>query len=244
VGGGYNNTASDYYATIGGGKQNTASNYKCTIGGGFNNTASGQYGTVGGGKLNTASGNYCATVGGGSSNTASNEYATVSGGRLNTSSGLYATVIGGQYSLADRLGMVAHSSGRFQSQGDAQAVEFVARNITSGVTTAVLFLDGASERFTVTNNRLLSGILTISGFNTTGTKVGIFQRSICISNVAGTTVLQSNSTIGTDFKTDVTWTVTITADNTNDALQILCLGSTGDTVRWVAVFRGLEIGIS
>ena len=240
VGGGQGNTASGSYAKVGGGATNTASATYATVCGGDNNTASSEYATVGGGQANNASGSY-ATIGGGGNNTASGGYATIGGGKTNTASGYVATVIGGQNSLADRYGMVAHASGRFSVDGDAQAVEFVARNTTVGVTPAVLFLDGASTRFTVTNNSLLSGILTISGFNTTGTKNAVYQRSVLITNVGGTTTLAHVSTVSTDHETDATWAVTITADNATDSLNISCLGSLLDTVRWVAVFRGLQI---
>jgi hypothetical protein len=213
------------------------------VGGGYDNTASGDKATVAGGFTNTASANY-ATVGGGFTNTASANYATVGGGNSNTASGYYATVGGGRFGLADRYGMFAHASGLFTAQGDAQAVEFVARNSTSGATTSVLFLDGSTTRFTIRNNTVLSGICTISGFSTTGAKVGLYQRSISIKNVAGTTTLVHSSTISTDHEDDATWSVTITGDNATDSLNIACLGSAGDTVRWVAVFRGLEIAMS
>ena len=260
VGGGTSNTASGYYATVGGGKYNTAGGgYNHTVGGGSGNTASSSYGatvgggegnnasdvycTIAGGKTNVASENACA-IGGGRDNTASAYYAVVCGGVGNSATGRYSTVIGGQNGLASRYGMVAHASGDFSTQGDAQAVEFVARNSTTGATTAVLFLNGtASNRFTIRNNTVLSGICTISGFSTTGAKVGLYQRSISIKNVAGTTTLVHSSTISTDHEDDATWNVTITADNANDSLEILCLGSAGDTVRWVAVFRGLEIAM-
>ena len=137
--------------------------------------------------------------------------------------------------------MVAHASGQFSVAGDAQAVMFVARNSTVGATSSVLFLDGSAIRFTISNNSLLSGICTISGFSTTGAKVGLYQRSISIKNVGGTTTLVHSSTISTDHEDDATWAVTITADNATDSLNISCLGSAGDTVRWVAVFRGLQI---
>jgi hypothetical protein len=240
VGGGYNNTASGYCSKVGGGKTNTASSTYATVGGGESNTASGNNATVGGGNSNTASGSN-ATVGGGYQNTASAGYATVMGGYQNTASAGYATVMGGYQGLADRWGMVAHASGQFSSKGDAQAVEFVARNETDDTNTSVLFLNGSSTSFAVTNNSVLSGICTISGFSTSGTKVGIYQRSISIKNVGGTTTLVHSSTISTDHEDDPTWAVSITANNTTDSLQIACTGSTGDTVRWVAVFRGLQI---
>jgi hypothetical protein len=137
--------------------------------------------------------------------------------------------------------MIAHASGQFSAQGDAQAVEFVARNTTTGVTPEVLFLDGSSIRFAVTNNSILSGILTISGFSTDGAKVGIYQRSVSIKNVGGTTTLVHSSIISTDHEDDATWAIAITADNATDSLNISCTGSAGDDVRWVAVFRGLQI---
>jgi len=259
VGGGTDNTASNDSATVGGGYYNTASGDKSTVGGGYGNTASGDYGyaTVGGGKGNTASATYAtvgggftntasggnSTVGGGFSNTASGDNSTVGGGNNNTASAIYATVGGGR-GLADRYGMVAHASGQFSAKGDAQAVEFVARNSTSGAATSVLFLDGSSTRFTIRNNTVLSGICTISGFSTTGAKVGLYQRSISIKNLGGTITLVHSSTISIDHEDDATWNVTITGDSATDSLNIACLGSAGDTVRWVAVFRGLEIAMS
>ena len=129
------------------------------------------------------------------------------------------------------------------AQGDAQAVEFVLRNTTSGATSATLFLDGSSSRLTIRNNTQLSGICTISGIKSDGSEVALYQRSISIKNIGGTTTLVHSSTISTDHEDDPAWDVTITADNVNDALQISCLGAAGDNIRWVAVFRGLEIAI-
>jgi len=261
VAGGQNNTASGYQGRsfVGGWKSNTASANYATVGGGFSNTASSNYATVSGGRVNTASGNYGA-IGGGQSHNASATFATVAGGyfciaslacatvgggRENTASANYATIVVGHNALASRTGMTAYANGFFSAQGDAQAVEFIARNTTTGATTSVLRLDGGGvgSRFTIRNNTVLSGICTISGFSTDGVKVGLYQRSISIKNVAGTTTLVHSSTISTDHEDDATWNVTITGDNATDSLNIACLGSAGDTVRWVAVFRGLEIAM-
>ena len=116
MGGGYNNTASGYAATVAGGQRNQAANTDATVGGGVGNTASGDDATVGGGAGNTAS-DYDATVGGGYNNTASgqnstvgggmgnianNNSATVGGGYTNTASGAFATVAGGNGNMASR----------------------------------------------------------------------------------------------------------------------------------------------
>ena len=65
-----------------------------------------------------------------------------------------------------------------------------------------------------------------------------------IKNLGGTTSLVGTvSTVGTDVEDAgaSTWDVTITADNTNDALDIKVTGATSTTIRWVVVVQGLEI---
>jgi hypothetical protein len=234
------NLVSGVDAVVGGGQNNSASNNFAAVGGGKSNTASSSYATVGGGYSNEASGGR-ATVGGGDNNTASGTKSTVGGGENNAASSDYATVVGGLSGLADRYGMLSHASGAFSAQGDAQAVEFVARRQSFGTIPVTLFLDGISTVFGVRLNTVLSGLCTISGIKNDGSEVAIYQRSICIKNIAGTTTLLSSSDVGTDYEDDATWNVVITANNTNDSLNISCVGGTGDTVRWVAVFRGLEI---
>jgi len=94
VGGGWQNRATSYNATVAGGAENTASGEHAAIGGGWNNAATENNATVSGGGNNIASGEGAA-VGGGWNNTASHANATVSGGGDNTASGTSATVGGG-----------------------------------------------------------------------------------------------------------------------------------------------------
>ena len=49
-----------------------------------------------------------------------------------------------------------------------------------------------------------------------------------------------NSVI-TQIATTTGWSVTLSADTTNKALSILCTGSSGDPVRWLANIRTGEI---
>jgi hypothetical protein len=99
VGGGAENTASGYAATVCGGQLNTASGWGATAVGGTSLNADGDYATVGGGYSNGASAGYAA-VGGGGGNTASARAATVSGGADNTASDDYATLGGGAFNTA------------------------------------------------------------------------------------------------------------------------------------------------
>jgi trimeric autotransporter adhesin len=82
------------YATVGGGWENSASDFRSTVGGGGGNTASGSRATIAGGGGNTAS-SLRATIGGGGGNIASGEGATIGGGFANLASADFATIAGG-----------------------------------------------------------------------------------------------------------------------------------------------------
>jgi hypothetical protein len=104
-------------------------------------------------------------------------------------------------------------------------------------------LDGSSTVLSIRNNTLLSGILTVSGLKSDGSQAALYQRSLAIKNIGGTTTLVSSSVIGTDHEDDPAWNLTVAANNTNDSLEISCTGAAGDNIRWVGVLRGLEIGM-
>ncbi len=110
VGGGGNaagpNTALGDYTTVGGGRNNTASNWYATVGGGWDNRADGNRSTVSGGQDNTA-GSWYATVGGGRNNHASGDRSTVGGGHVNTADGLGATIPGGHANFATTYAFAA-----------------------------------------------------------------------------------------------------------------------------------------
>lgn len=245
--------------------------YSIDLQGPFRNTsadvASGTSAAILGGRYNKATGSYSLAFGYLSAATgssaplalgyqaiASANYATAIGGITNTASGISATAIGGQgntasgnfafasgfYGLADRYGMVANASGGFAAIGDAQAVQFVARCKTTTNTGVEMKLDGSSIRFTITSGKGLHGTLRIIGMKSDGSAAAVYLRQVAIKNVAGTTALiGSVITLGTD--TDAGTTISITADDTNDALNISPTGITSETWRWVGVFDGVEV---
>lgn len=226
VGGGQNNSATNSYTTVGGGSQNSASSSYATVWGGYSNDASGGRATVGGGDNNDASGTK-STVGGGENNAASSDYATVGGGLSG---------------LADRYGMFAHASGRFSAQGDAQAVEFVMRNKTTNNTATQLFLDGSSSKLTIPSGKILACTINISGIRSTGATGAHYIRKVMIKNVDGTTSLVgAESTIGEDVEDVAGYDVSVTANDTDDSLDIAVTGATSEIIRWTAVVQGLEI---
>jgi hypothetical protein len=203
-------------------------------------SATGQYEAVAIGYDSTASGgNTSLAIG--NSCTASGNFSSIAIGNGCTASGNISQAIGNQ-SLSDRYGMRSRSVGRFAAQGDSQEVGFLLRNKTTNNTATTLFTDGSSARLTIPSGKVMSAVCRICGIKSDGSAVANYVRSVVIKNVGGTTALVGSAeTIGTDIEDNASTDVAITADNTNDALQINVTGITGETWRWVAVVEGLEI---
>jgi hypothetical protein len=235
--------ASGLISVICGGSGNSAAGEGSTVCGGSANSAASILSTVLGGLSNTASNDY-ATVAGGAQNIVSGAYSIVSGGFQNQATGGFSATIGGYGAVADRRGMIANSSGTFGSNGDSQAVSFVLRTLTTTNSPTNVFLDGTggSNRLTIPPGKILACTVNVSGIRSDGSQGAHYIRKVMIKNLSGTTSLVGAvSTVGTDVEDVAGWDVTITADNTNDALDIKVTGATSSTIRWVAVVQGLEI---
>lgn len=234
-----------------------------TIAIGLDNTST-QYDSVAIGKVNTAGyggvsigwsnsatitgiaigqGNSCngdTAVGIGSNNSASALYANAIG-RANTASAARSTAIGTN-ALSNRFGMYSYADGVFAANGDAQMAMFVLRNKTTDNTATTLFLDGSSARLTIPSGKLFLFVAKIVGVKSDGTSRACYIREGAIINIAGTTSLVGAiTTIGADHEDNAATDVAITADDTNDALQINVTGITSETWRWVAVVEGVEV---
>ena len=195
--------------------------------------------------VGTASG-ACSFVGGGRGNLASGDCATVLGGGISVSSnGNSATAsasatIGGLRALADRYSMHAHSAGQFSAQGDAQRARFVMRGKTTTNAAVELFLDGSATRLTIPSGKYLTGTINIAGIKSDGTAAASYIRQFSIKNVAGTTSLVGTvNTIGTDEAAGTS--ISITANDTNDALKVEVTGVASETWRWVAAVDVVEV---
>jgi hypothetical protein len=207
-----------------------ASGQYSVIGGGQENTASGNYSYVGGGYFGTASGNHSVICGGG------NEAATLG----NQATANFSGILNGVATLADRQGMQAHAFGRFAANGDAQRARFVLRNKTTTNSAVELFLDGSSTRLTIPSGKYLTGTINIAGIKSDGTAAASYIRQFSIKNVAGTTSLVGTvNTIGTDEAASTS--ISITANDTNDALKVEVTGITSETWRWVAAVDVVEV---
>jgi hypothetical protein len=247
VGGGNLNDADGDYSFVGGGEDNNATANYATVGGGYLNDASAMYSTVAGGHDSDASGIY-ACIGGGDSNTASGTASTIGGGDTNDVTADYSTVPGGLYAVADKYGQVAHASGRFAADGDAQGtIQMVVRKTeTHGNNTwRTLYLDGAgaAQRMTIAASTAWTFEIRVVGITQNAAKQwsytinGLIERD----NANNTTLAASNVT--TIFESDANFDAQVVADDVNEALvvQVQDTGGSGDTVRWVATVETAEV---
>jgi hypothetical protein len=203
------------------GTGNTASNYYAFAAG---NTCSAAYNAFCYGETSTASGNYSTAI-----------------GRLCTASGV-ASFATGQNSLANRTGMRSHANGQFAAAGDSQYARFVCRIKTTDNTATTVTLDGSTTKLTITSGKIMFCDILISGIKSDGSAAACYKRKVAIKNVGGTTSLVGAvEAIGTDIEDNVLTDVAITADNTNDALDISVTGIAAETWRWVCTVEGLEI---
>jgi hypothetical protein len=185
----------------------------------------------------TGSGSACL---GGDQNTASNSGSGTILGSSNTASGQYSLALGGRHGIADRYGMHAHAPTRFAVNGDAQRARFVMRNKTTTNAAVELFLDGSAARLTIPSGKYLTGTINIAGIKSDGTAAASYIRQFSIKNVAGTTSLVGTvNTVGTDEAASTS--ISITANDTNDALKVEVTGITSETWRWVAAVDVVEV---
>jgi hypothetical protein len=169
----------------------------------------------------------------------------ISLGVQNTASGSDGSIALGNRSAAHRGTMFAYASGYFGSaNGDSQFVLQVMRVKTTNSTPTTMQTGHEDRigRLTIPSGKIMFCNVLVSGIKSDGSAAACYKRKLAIKNVGGTTSLVGSvETIGTDIEDNALTDVAMTADNTNDALQINVTGITGETWRWVAVVEGLEI---
>jgi hypothetical protein len=153
------------------------------------------------------------------------------------------SILMGKDSNSDRQFQYSYASGSFSSNGDAQKILFVLRNKTTSATPVVLGMGPTSSvLLTVSSGKLMFCDVLISGIKSDGSSSCCYKRKLAIKNVGGTTSLVGSiETIGTDQEDNVLTDVSITANDTNNSLEISVTGIASETWRWIAVVEGLEI---
>lgn len=200
------------------------------------------------GSLSHATGQYSHAENGG---TASGDNSHAEG--TGTATGGYSHA-GGQNSIADLQSKIAYSDGAFTAwtgnKGDGQFSILPCSTTTDhSVTTRNLTIvggGGSGSLLLVRANFTYAFTVEIAARQRDGSAMAYFTRRGMIHNEAGTTSLSGSiQTIGTDINTPG-WSIAITADDTNDALQVAVTGDPGAGVGarifWQARLDCIEIG--
>jgi len=238
ISGGENNTASGDHSVVCGGKSNPASGDKAFIGGGYTNSVAAYGSTIAGGYMNVIDSiaDY-AFIGGGQYNKTEDDLAVVCGGYSNTAVKKYSAILGGRLGKAWLYGEHAAASGQFAAAGDVQQRILKARKTTTDATPTTLLLDGSTAAYTIDipTDTTWTAEISVTGRRTDADNESFTAKYIVgIDNNAGTTALVGTVTTVHEQQ-DNSWTVVITADDTNDALDIKVTGEVGKTIYWHAI---------
>ena len=195
------------------------------------------------GSENIASGGNSVAIGNGATASASRAVAI---GQATASQSI-CVAIGGNSVNATASGAVALGDGISMSYragfGVASFSSVYWNGSTTNNTETILSLDNAAIRFTIAaNTAIMADLFIIARRTDTVDKWFSSRRMVAIrrNNANGTAIIGSVQTIGADqTEGSPTWSVAITADDTNEALQVAVTGATGETIQWrvLALYR-------
>ena len=230
ISGGQDNQASGTLSFIGGGFSNYGFNSYFVICGGYDNTNGASAGFIGGGQSNNLSAGSFAVLVGGDTNYLSGNYSFLGGGYLNQINEQFASIVGGRNANAYLYGMQAYSSGQFTALADAQMATIQMRRAITGTTIADLYLDGTSVQpiLAATNTIWMTRIQLVAVCTAAGNGTTVVGDAYVTERTAGikrlnttTSLVGSVTTTATNGNTSMsTSVVTITADDTNEALRV------------------------
>lgn len=171
----------------------------------------------------------------------------------------------GKYPIAARSGQLSTSSGKHNTGAATDYSQFSviqAFNITNDATATTLFIDGSAERILIPSNSAMMFDLKVFGVQQGGASgtpgdTAAWHLTGVIKNISGTTALLDNllwcdgtgtwSNIPAQRAQDAaaaTWSIAVTADNVNDALDIQVTGQANKDIYWNAVLTVNELRYS
>jgi len=172
----------------------------------------------------------------------------VASGGYSTASGFCCTA-SGSFSTANLHGSRAHAAGRFAANGDAQLFEVVLRDTTQSSQSDTLHLDGTevTEYFTISANSAMyfKGMLVawvVTGADDNKGACYELEGMITRDGSNNTTLVWQSVTEKYEHADLGGLTVTMSADDTNERLNIICAGKTANTIRWVCTVRASQVG--
>lgn len=242
---GISNTASGY-ASVAIGESNSATGSD-SLALGVSAIASGTRSICLGTSLNSTTASAQESICIGSAGTASGNN-SLSIGLLNTASGVRATVVGGAYAVANRYGMRAYSSARFDTDpaGGLQEEKYILLIKTTNDTQTEMTADGgagaSTNRISIASDATytFSALVTARRTDADNESAGYKIEGV-IDNNAGTTAFVGTPTVTILGEDTAAWDVVVEADNTNDALVFKVTGEANKTIRWGAVVELMKV---
>jgi len=225
------------------GKNAVAALSAVAIGGGSSATSASGVSSIAIGGANssppTSSGTTSVAIG--ASATLASSTDAVALGRAAVASATGGAAIGAQV-VASRVGQFSHGYTAANFQGDAQASRLVLRVSTSNATGTVMLAGGqGSSWLTVSTSRVLSGLISVAAIRTdvSGTAAAWPQITFAAARDSSGNVRLIGTPAGTGTTTfcdagATTWTVGVSANTTNQSVDITVTGEASKTIRWVA----------
>jgi hypothetical protein len=229
---------------------NNTSSGQSSVSGGSNNIASGTE-SVALGQSNTASSQSCVSLGQSCSATGSRSVAigtsaiasatnSFSIGRATDASNLFCLATGA-WSRAYLSNQRSHGGGNVALSvfiGQETMVLFGGQT-TTNASVGLRVPAAGGERAVLRDNSIWSGIFNLIGNKSDGTAFARFSRQITIRRVSSvTSLVGSVVAIGTDEASGTS--LSITADDVNEALDIAVTGIASETWNWQGIFHGVE----
>ncbi|WP_191083897.1 glycosyl hydrolase family 28-related protein [Roseococcus microcysteis] len=233
--------------------------------------ASGANSTISGGSNNTASGTN-SVVAGGISNAATGTNSSIGGGNTNQTGSAGAWVPGGERAnTRNILGRGAWASGRFSSEGDAQAGEHVLRQLTTDAVPARVTANASAATGVNSANLPNNATYRIKALvvaQQTGGSAGTvgdcasWEVNLLVkrgANAAATSFVGGQTTTtapalasivaGTPFAPGLrdagaaNWRLTVSADTSFGGPDFTVTGEANKTIRWVARIMSVEVSV-
>lgn len=193
------------------------------------------------GSFTAASGLYSFASG---ANTAGSGQSSTALGQSTTASEFYSIAVGG-FSVASQRGQFAHSGYKISSSGDSQYSRFVSRWQTTDATPVEMSINSSSilTRITLPSGKTWRFVIelvakkTSNGDTFAATYVGAIKRVGTATSLVGTVTERDKvNDAGAS-----TWSVAVTADDTNESLKIEVTGAASTTINWCAVVHLTEV---
>jgi len=240
VGNGYRNEALGFRSTIVNGETNVTHDWFDFIANGDSHEIWGKYSSIGGGYGNVITGEMTLVSGGGY-HVADGNASAIGGGKGNTTSANYTTIPGGWNAAATHFGELAYASGSFDERGDAQTSVYVLRRTVSGAQQRTLYLNPSSDaQITLPVSRTLTFDILITAAADNGDAASYqYVGGIKHTTSGGTALIGSVQEVMA-LEDDLSWSVAIDANDSNDTLCIRATGAADRTIHWVATVRTVE----